>query len=221
MPQAIRGHDGLVEIVVGTPEGVGGCTYDHRVTTYVVALPEGHVLEEQPTVEIIDDRFDENGTAREFPPSVTGHPGCQPAVTVCAMNQWLDDMLVAGGYEPLGQEHDVLAGTESIQTDHGYIGWRVDPRGRALDRASVEVRSTSDVGAVVVEHGAYHWQGESPDGRAAAAFTCGGFRIELTPDEEVPADGLAKTADTVAATIVECPADLDALVERYPDLAQP
>ena len=213
-PKAIRGYSDTVEIVVGLPDGVDPCTADFRATTYVVALPSGYAPDVPPTVRVISQGPDGVGAGVPTDLPADDATGCRPALTVCAMNRWLDDMLTAAGYEPLGYVSDPLAGGDAVRVGGELIWLTLAPPERARGRMPMQVQGTNDVGAVVVEHGT-DFAGDTP----AAAFTCGGIRIQLSSDPTMPADVLAQAADAIAATISQCPADLDELLASYPDLS--
>lgn len=212
VPQGIRAGGSTVEVVVGHPPGTQSCTADLRVMTYVVAFPAGYEPATPPTVRVVHLAPDDDWT----PPAASGAAACRPALTVCAMNRWLDEILVAGGLEPLGYEYDDVAGSEYVDVGGQHLGWRTFPLARPEGRLEMLVDRTVDHGAVVAEHG------RDPSGAyPAAEFTCGGFRVVSAPSPQIPADVLAATVDAVAEAITECPADLDDLLARYPDLAAP
>ena len=214
LPKAIRGDGGTLEIIVGIPDGVQGCFADARVSTYVVALPSAYSPGEVPTVHVINqlNAEDADDLPTVMPPRDAS--ACLPALTVCAMERWLDDMLTAAGIEPPATISHSLDVMEEVQVGEGSIVWRLFPLDRAAERLPLVVERTSDVGAVVVEHGTV---GDDPE----AHVTCGGFRIEAVRGYATDAAFLAQSVDAVAATITECPADLDELVARYPDLSPP
>lgn len=212
LPKAIRAQGDTIEIVVGTPDGVVACTADSVTSTYVVALPSGSVADEDTTVDFIFQLSAED--ADDLPTVMPPRDAstCLPALTVCAMNRWLDDMLTAAGLQPPDYVSTSLRAGTSVQVEGAEIWWRLFPHDRAVERTPLAVHRTTDVGAVVVEHGTIS------DNREAQ-FTCGGFRIEASPGHAMTADLLAETVDTVAATIDTCPANLDELLTRYPDLS--
>jgi hypothetical protein len=216
LPKAIRGHGGTIEIIVGLPDGVDSCTADFSVSTYVVALPSGYDPDGVPVIRVINElaAADADDLPTVMPPRDAS--ACLPALTVCAMDRWLNEMLTAAGVQPPDGASSLLNVTKLVQVGEGEIYWRLFSLDRALERLPMRVLRTNDVGAVVVEHGT-----EAGGDYAAAEFTCGGFRIEATPGYATDADLLARTVDAVAATITQCPADLDELVARYPDLSPP
>jgi len=216
-PRAIRAEGRVLEVVVGRPHPDGPCTMDFRITTYVVAFPVGYAPDGEPTVRVIDadSPRDARGDLPDPMPSSDGGPAaCRPALTVCAMNRWLADMLIAAGYDPLGEHLDAVAGSEYVDVEGGHIRWSLYPVERAPGRAPMQVEWTLDTGEVVVEHGT-RTSGVTP----TAEFTCGGFRIEAEPSGPgVPARIVTQISDAAASTITDCPANLDELLARYPDL---
>lgn len=213
-PKAIRGYGDTIDIVVGLPDGVPGCTADFRVTTYVVELPPGYAPRGEPVVNVLSQGpGGTGGVPTDLPADDAG--GCRPALTVCAMNRWLDDMLRAAGLEPLGDTYDPLTGGDTVLISGDHVSATLGPPEHE-GRIPIEVSRTTNVGPVVVQHGT------SSDGVVpAAVLTCGGFVIRLDGSAWLPpADIFAQTAESIAATITECPADLDELVAMYPDLGR-
>ena len=214
-PKAIRGYGDTVEIVVGMPDGITDCRANLAWVTYVIAFPSDFAPGAVSTVDVIHQQMeaDADRVPAVMPPR--GASPCLPALTVCAMNRWLNEMLTAAGLQSPASGSDVSVNAGAlVQVGGGEIAWRLFPLSQPDQQLPMTVLRTNDVGAVVVEHGT---QSDNPE----AEFTCGGFRIEAQPGYATDADLLAQTVDAVAATITECPADLDELIARYPDLSPP
>lgn len=212
-PKAIRAFDDTIDIVVGLPDGVRVCTADAGVDTYVVELPPGYAPDGTPTVRVLHQGpgwSDE--VPRDLPADDAG--GCRPALTVCAMYRWLDDILDAAGLDPVSDVYGRMTAGDDFLVGEDRVGVTLSPPERER-RVPIEVSRTTDIGPVVVEHGT------AVDGVVpAAVLTCGGFMIRLEGSAWMSADVFAQTAESIAATITECPADLDALVALHRDLGR-
>ena len=213
------GDDGTVVIYLGTEEIVSGyCNDDVEHTTYVVAFPDGYAPAAVPTITVVNRR----ATATPDDPSgaVWDDP-CDQGVTdqVCALNLWLDELLVGAGFTTALWDSAAFNGSRAIAVGGVIRMWaEAFPAGGTSEVFPLEFEreTTARVGAVDVEHGTFEGANGGPGGQ----FTCGGVWVRLI-GTVVPADVAAAALDDLAAQITTCPVDVDELVTRYADVMNP
>lgn len=212
------GWDEVADVALSAPDAV---SVPGELTARLPALEPGahRVLLRGDGTELVGSFWVLDGAGGPDPspaPAAT----CAADDAACLMDAWLVTLLADAGYasEPAvvgpqpddpyaaraarvadsGGELDRLAGLLVTTTDGPDLGFDLD----------VEQEWTADV--VTVE------EGFTPDGdRAAARFTCGGFRFLARGNDagESTRDRTWGLAEDVAARIDACPADLGELAD--------
>jgi len=225
-PTAVTVRDGTVVVHLGDgepPEPDRGCTDDLAPHTYVIAIPDGVAADPTPPVEL---RWRDSGevVAGQVPdvaPVPDDDVFCMADQTdeVCALNLWLDELLVGAGFETSFWDSQSFNGARAIVVDGVADIWvEAFPAGATSEVFPLEFeRETSArVGVVEVEHGTFEGASGGPGGQ----FTCGGVWVRLI-GSAVPAETAIEAVDAVAAQVDTCPADIEELVTRYADVMNP
>lgn len=219
-PTAIEvGAEGSVVIYLGTEEIVSGyCNETVDQITYVVAFPDDFAPTAVPTITVVNRR----ATATPGDPSgaVWDDP-CEPGQTdeVCALNLWLDELLVGAGFTTSFWDSYPFNGSRSIVIDGVADIWaEAFPAGATSEVFPLEFvpERSARVGIVDVEYGTFEGNSGGPGGQ----FTCGGVWVRLG-SAVVPAEDAEAALDALAAQVTTCPADVDELVAHYADVMNP
>ncbi|NCT90410.1 hypothetical protein GXB85_05520 [Cellulomonas sp. APG4] len=144
----------------------------------------------------------------------TSGPACDLNPGRCLLAAWWTDLTTGAGLTSGGGDHDVgtLLSDSVDLGDDTYLWTSLFPVTEAPDGdASLTVTSTTQVGEATVEAG--QWD----HGAAGRRLTCGGLVLQAgwTDLEDDRAD---EAIGRLARAMTDCPADLDELAARYPEV---
>lgn len=142
------------------------------------------------------------------------HPRCQEQPARCLLEAWWRDVVAQAGVERAGGDHDIgPVLTDSVRmAGQRYLMLTLFPAAAAPEgTAGLTVESTTRLGDATIEAG--RWD----DGADGRRVTCGGFVLHARSTELVAGE-IDHVIGQLARAMSDCPADLDALAARYPEI---
>lgn len=224
-PRGMRVVGDVVQLAVGEPPGVDGCTADLSTRTWVLALPDGVTGDDVGAVEVISLPHGWSPARDGLPiqPSTAHGDGCTVALTWCALAAWQGDLVDRSGLERVpssgGADWWGRFDVRVVAPDGRPVHVQIEPISGSGTWRTLNDARTVEVGDVVVEHGrrgSITWSSQ---------ITCGGFGIAAVmvhhaTSEDIwqSAEGVWAVGEALAPHVDTCPETFDELIALHPEL---